>query len=72
MSTASRSPKFNEKSFRLLNSFDARLRERVLNKLEDRMLDQSSDEITEEDVRWAINAAVAEFMEKFSSPAAPR
>lgn len=72
MSTAYKSPKFNEKSFRLLNSFDARLRERVLNKLEDRMLEQSSEEITEEDVRWAINAAVSEFMTKFSSPSIPR
>lgn len=68
MSTAFKSPKFNEKSFRLLNSFDARLRERVLNQLEDRMLGQDSDEITEEDVRWAISAAVTELMGKLSNP----
>jgi predicted component of type VI protein secretion system len=66
MSTTFRSPKFNERSFRLLNSFDARLRERVLNHLEDRMLQQGSDEITEEDVRAAIQAAVEELLNTLS------
>ncbi len=67
MSLAYKSPKFTEGSFRLLNSFDARLRDRILNKLEDRMLEQGSEEISEEDVRWAITAAMSELMERLSN-----
>jgi len=32
------------------------------------MLSQCTDEITEEDVKWAIQAAMSELMEHFSNP----
>jgi hypothetical protein len=67
MSIASNSPKFNEKSSRLLGDFDARLRERILNYLEDRMQEKGSDDITEEDVYYAISQAVSELQQRFQA-----
>jgi hypothetical protein len=68
MSIASKTPKFNERSFRLLGEFDARLRARILNFLEDRMQDKASDDITEDDVQFAINQAISEFQQKHGMP----
>jgi hypothetical protein len=68
MSIASKAPKFNEKSFRLLGEFDANLRARILNFLEDRMQDKNSEDISEDDVRFAINQAIAELQHRYGVP----
>jgi hypothetical protein len=65
MSIASKTPKFNEKSYGLLDGFDVQLRRRILNILEDRMLEKNDEDITEDDVRGAISQAVAELMKKY-------
>jgi hypothetical protein len=68
MSIVSKSPKFNERSCRLLGDFDAKLRERILNFLEDRMQEKNSEDITEEDVKIAINQAISELQQRLGIP----
>lgn len=50
-------------SWKTLDQFQSKLNERVLNKLEDRMLHEHRDQITDEDVRICVYEAMQELIE---------